>query len=196
MPVRVRIVLSLMVIGLVLTACTQPQMQQLSTAVSQPASPVGPTSAGPTFAALVEGQTSVPTTANTEVAVAVTIAPGGATATRTPRPSRTPRPTLTPTNTRTPTKVVTKKPTNTPGPTNTPTNTPDVTPTITGTPLPTLNKDVMGIQAYGNVGDKDWAQFMDRAGFMGFGWLKFQLSWKELEPAKGQYTQQMDVIKK
>ncbi len=185
MPVRVnvRVVLFLTIIGFILTACDQQQMQKISTAVS------AQSSAAPTFGAIVAGPTTAATT-STSVSATRTV-----TATRTVAPTRTPKITVT----RTPTKVVTKKPTvptPTPGPTHTPSNTPDVTPTITGTPLPTLNKDVMGIQAYGNVGDNDWAQFMDRAQFMGFAWIKFQLSWKELEPSKGQYTQQLDVIKK
>src|SRR5258708_9435201 len=67
----------------------------------------------------------------------------------------------------------------------------------TATPnLPTLNRSLMGIQAYGYIAQKEWEQMMDRAQFMGFGWIKFQLSWKELESSKDQYTQQFDVIKK
>ena len=67
----------------------------------------------------------------------------------------------------------------------------------TATPvLPTLIRGLMGIQAYGNVADTQWGVLMDRSQFMGFGWIKFQLSWKELETSKGQFSQQFDVIKK
>ena len=65
---------------------------------------------------------------------------------------------------------------------------------VTPTPLPNLNHDLMGIQAYGYVGEGDWGTLMDRSFFMGFKWVKIQLSWKELEPVKGQYSQQFDVI--
>src|SRR5215831_14398535 len=68
------------------------------------------------------------------------------------------------------------------------------TPVFTPTPLPTLNHDLMGAQAYGYFGPGDWGTFMDRGFFMGFKWIKFQLSWKELEPEKGKYTQQFDVL--
>src|SRR5258708_18535444 len=69
------------------------------------------------------------------------------------------------------------------------------TPAITATPLPSLNHDLMGIQAYGYVGEGDWGTLMDRSFFMGFKWVKIQLSWKELEPVKGQYSQQFEVIR-
>src|SRR5262249_6457175 len=48
------------------------------------------------------------------------------------------------------------------------------TPAFTPTPLPTLNHDLMGAQAYGYFGPGDWGTFMDRGFFMGFKWIKFQ----------------------
>ena len=40
-----------------------------------------------------------------------------------------------------------------------------------------------------------WRAAVDRAQFMGFKWIKLQLSWKELEPdAKGTFTQQFSVL--
>src|SRR5260221_9439478 len=60
-------------------------------------------------------------------------------------------------------------------------------PTITPTPLPTLHKDMMGVQAYANLGPQQWSGpngIMDLTRFMGFKWIKVQLSWKELESSK------------
>jgi hypothetical protein len=69
-------------------------------------------------------------------------------------------------------------------------------PAITPTPLPTLRSDLMGIQVYGNIEQSWWTGIVDRAQFMGFKWIKIQLSWKELEPdAKGKFSPQMDAIK-
>src|SRR5262249_41927756 len=82
----------------------------------------------------------------------------------------------------------------TPTPTITLTPTITPTPTITGTPLPTLVKDSMGIQAYGNLNRSDWRHMLDLAQNMGVGWIKVQLSWKELETAKGQFAQQYGVL--
>ena len=73
------------------------------------------------------------------------------------------------------------------------------TPSITATPLPTLRADLMGIQAYANLGPQQWAGpngIIDLASFMGFKWIKIQVSWKELEPTKGQYSPQVDAIVK
>jgi len=71
---------------------------------------------------------------------------------------------------------------------------PTQTPTITGTPLPTLVRDVMGIQAYANLTRTDWRHMLDLAQSMNVGWIKVQLSWKELETAKGQFSQQYGVL--
>jgi polysaccharide biosynthesis protein PslG len=67
----------------------------------------------------------------------------------------------------------------------------DFTPTPT---LPKLNKSLMGIQAYGYNEHARWGELMDRALHMGFRWMKFQLSWKELEPSKGEYSPQFEVL--
>ncbi len=67
--------------------------------------------------------------------------------------------------------------------------------TFSPTPLPTLTSSLMGIQIYANIEQNRWFGMVDRAQFMGFKWIKIQLSWKELEPAKGQYTQHFDVVK-
>jgi hypothetical protein len=67
---------------------------------------------------------------------------------------------------------------------------------VTPTPLPTLRADLMGIQVYANLQQDLWFGTVDRAQFMGFKWIKIQLSWKELEPnAKGQFSPQMAVLK-
>jgi hypothetical protein len=47
----------------------------------------------------------------------------------------------------------------------------------TATPPAALKSDLMGIQAYGNLQQGFWWQIVDRAGFMGFKWMKVQLSW-------------------
>ncbi len=67
---------------------------------------------------------------------------------------------------------------------------PSAVPTIAPTPtaLPTLRRDMMGIQVHPNVTELQFRYLMDGAQFMGFRWMKFQLSWKELEPAPGQYS--------
>jgi hypothetical protein len=67
----------------------------------------------------------------------------------------------------------------------------------TPTPLPTLNAEMMGIQIYGNLQEDLWAGVVDRAQFMGFKWIKVQLSWKELEPdGKGIFSEQFTALKK
>jgi hypothetical protein len=71
--------------------------------------------------------------------------------------------------------------------------TPTPEPSPTFPPLPTLRSAVMGIQAYANVEVERWWGLVDRAQFMGFKWMKMQLSWTELEPSKGNYTQQFGV---
>jgi hypothetical protein len=79
------------------------------------------------------------------------------------------------------------------------------TPTITATAsaveptipaLPTLKSDLMGIQMYANIEVDRWWGLVDRAQFMGFKWIKFQVSWKEIEAAgKGVYTDQINVLR-
>jgi len=88
----------------------------------------------------------------------------------------------------------------TPIPPTAPGAAPSITPTATigptNTPLPTLRSDMMGIQAYANLQQDLWPGILDRAQFMGFKWIKVQLSWKELEPvSKGAFSPQMAVIR-
>jgi hypothetical protein len=61
--------------------------------------------------------------------------------------------------------------------------------TITSIPMNPLSSDMMGIQIHPNVEEQQWRVLMDFAQFMGLRWVKVQLSWKELEPQPGQYTQ-------
>lgn len=69
-------------------------------------------------------------------------------------------------------------------------------PTATPTPtLPTLRTGMMGIQAYANVEIDGWFQLVDRMWFMGFGWLKVQINWKEMEPQPGQYSPVFTVVR-
>ncbi len=77
-----------------------------------------------------------------------------------------------------------------------PTITPTPTTAPTSTPLPTLRSEMMGIQAYANLQQDLWPGILDRAQFMGFKWIKVQLSWKELEPvSKGTFSPQMAVLR-
>jgi len=84
------------------------------------------------------------------------------------------------------------------------TATPNIPPTITPAPtlqpsptpqLPTLRSDLMGIQLYANIEVQNWPTLVDRAQFMGFKWLKAQVSWKELEPQKGVYSAMFTVLR-
>ncbi len=86
-------------------------------------------------------------------------------------------------------------PTSTPSATANATAPAAATVNVTATPLPTLKTDFMGIQAYAYLGPDQWAGIMDRARFMGFKWIKIQLTWKEAEPVKGQFSQQFTIIK-
>ncbi len=79
----------------------------------------------------------------------------------------------------------------------TPTSAVTPTPNFTPTALPTLRKDLMGIQVYANLQEDLWAGIVDRAQFMGFTWLKIQMSWKELEPdTRGSFSEQFSAIRK
>lgn len=60
--------------------------------------------------------------------------------------------------------------------------------------FPTLRSDMMGIQIHSNLREQQWRQMMDFAQFMGMKWIKVQLSWKELEPQPGQYTELDSVL--
>lgn len=104
-------------------------------------------------------------------------------------------PTLTPTATFTetplpPTETPTVFPTETPlPPTETPTELPTVTLTPSATPpLPpgfvvtTLDPARIGIQIDVNLSDADWAEAMRRVEQLGVGWIKVQISWKDMQP--------------
>jgi hypothetical protein len=75
----------------------------------------------------------------------------------------------------------------------TPTPAPTATPTLP--PLPTLNADLMGIQAYANVEIHVWQLMVDLAQFMGLRWIKTQVNWREMEPERGEFTQVFSVIR-
>lgn len=97
-----------------------------------------------------------------------------------------------------PVATVTPQPQITLTPTNSIPTTPTIPPTATNTPLPplpTLHGDMMGVQAYANVEEQRWWYVVDRAQFMGVRWLKFQVSWKEIEPTKGQFSPQFTALK-
>lgn len=70
-------------------------------------------------------------------------------------------------------------------------------PTPTPTPtLPTLKRDLMGIQIHGFIETNPaWWGMVDRAQFMGFRWIKVQVNWKEMEPEKGQFTQAWTTVR-
>jgi hypothetical protein len=75
----------------------------------------------------------------------------------------------------------------------TPTPAPTAAPTLP--PLPTLNADLMGIQAYANVEIDAWQLLVDRVQFMGLRWIKTQVNWREMEPERGVFTQVFSVIR-
>jgi polysaccharide biosynthesis protein PslG len=90
-------------------------------------------------------------------------------------------------------------------PTNTPQATPELaTPEVTQEPtqeptpsLPTLTSDLMGVQIYAHMQEQLWWGLVDRSQFMGFKWIKFQLSWKEVEPnAKGEFAPKFEDLRK
>lgn len=75
--------------------------------------------------------------------------------------------------------------TNTPGPSPTPAPLPSATLIATAP----LQSEMMGIQIHPNLQEQQWRIMMDFAQFMGMKWIKVQLSWKELEPQPGQFSQ-------
>ncbi|MBL1136505.1 MAG: hypothetical protein D8M56_14460 [Chloroflexi bacterium] len=96
-------------------------------------------------------------------------------------------PTLTPTSTFTETWTPQPSLTPTPSPTNTlaPPSFPNVPPQDQ---LPVLQSGGMGIQLHPLVTDEQWTQLLVQVNELGFEWVKIQLSWKQLEPAPGQYS--------
>jgi len=68
-------------------------------------------------------------------------------------------------------------PTSTPVPTDTP------APTFSPTPaLPPLDRELMGIQVYANVGIQDFYYTMEFTKPLDLGWVKFQVDWSNLQP--------------
>jgi polysaccharide biosynthesis protein PslG len=53
------------------------------------------------------------------------------------------------------------------------------------TPGPVLRSALMGIQIHGYLKDNEWMEMLARSKDLGMGWIKVQVQWKELEPAKG-----------
>lgn len=83
---------------------------------------------------------------------------------------------------------------------------PTATPTLPATPtpaelvsptpvLPTLNRSLMGIQAYAYMEVANWWPMVDRMQFMGFGWIKAQVNWKEHEPEPGVFDAPFTVLR-
>lgn len=66
--------------------------------------------------------------------------------------------------------------------------TPTVTPTAgpSPTPLPILVRDYLGIQIHGYLNDADWQKMLDRAKALGVSWIKVQVLWSQMSPARGQ----------
>lgn len=167
-----------------------------------PSSTLPPATAGavPTRAAQAQAPTTLPTTPSTPVPPKASPLPPTTAPTQTPPattdvtpmstfgpvlpPTYTPPTPITPTATLAPTLSgsQTISPTLAGSPTVT------LTPSITGTPLPTLARDEMGIQIHGYLNDNDWQTMLNHAKTLGVGWIKIQVLWKELEPARGSYN--------
>lgn len=106
-------------------------------------------------------------------------------------PGNSPTPTMTdtlaPTST-TPPPTEGVPPTITPIP---PTNTPEA-PSFPNVPpaeeLPTLTRSRMGLQLHPFIEQSDWDFLLGQTNQLGFGWVKIQLSWNQMEPNPGQYS--------
>ncbi len=88
----------------------------------------------------------------------------------------------------------TPPPTFTPGPPPTlpPANVtlpPLITPGPSPTPGPILRSSLMGIQIHGYLKDDEWMRMLAYSKDLGMGWIKVQVQWKELEPAKGVFNE-------
>ncbi len=59
--------------------------------------------------------------------------------------------------------------------------------------LPTLRSDVMGIQIQPDLTEVQWKQMNDFVASLGMRWIKLQISWRELQPQQGQWSQ-LDAI--
>ena len=52
-----------------------------------------------------------------------------------------------------------------------------------------LRSSLMGIQIHGHLKDDEWAKMLAYSKDLGMGWIKVQIQWKELEPAKGVFNE-------
>ncbi len=105
-----------------------------------------------------------------------------------------------PTSTPTPTATLTFTETWTPEPSPTATIGATDTPAPPSFPnvpsqdqLPVLQSGGMGIQLHPLVTDEQWTQLLIQVNELGFDWVKIQISWKQLEPAPGQYSDLFDT---
>jgi aryl-phospho-beta-D-glucosidase BglC (GH1 family) len=135
---------------------------------STPSSPDQPTSTpmvlGPVVGVNFTQQITATETAEAAEAIAQR-------ATRTQQP---PAATATPTLTATVTPTFTATATNTPAP--------SPTPEATLTPVPKLNRDLMGVQVYAHQGTAEWDFFLSRVQELGVSWIKVQANWAFLQP--------------
>jgi hypothetical protein len=95
-------------------------------------------------------------------------------------PAITPTPTVTVTVSP---GAITMTPTITPTVTITPTI--GATATLSGTPLPTLEADILGLQINTDISDDDYAVALWHAQNLGLTWVKFQFAWDLMEPEQG-----------
>src|SRR5260221_47070 len=148
------------------------------------AAPSGPTSEfGP-----VLGQNtavhppSTPTPASVAVvpSLPVVASPAGPTLSFGPviGPNYTPPPTLT----------QNAPPTPIPGNPSNVTLPPVATPGPSPTPGPLLRADLMGVQVHAFLTNEQWDRTLGLTKALGVGWIKIQVQWKQLEPAKGQFS--------
>ena len=56
-------------------------------------------------------------------------------------------------------------------------------------PGPSLRSSLMGIQIHGYLTDEQWNRMLAFSKDLGMGWIKVQVQWKELEPAKGNFNE-------
>ncbi len=73
-------------------------------------------------------------------------------------------------------------------PTIAPTVTSTPTPAVSPTPLPVLQSKLMGIQIQGYLSNNDWQNALNQAKQLGVGWIKEQIQWSLVEPARGNYN--------
>lgn len=109
-------------------------------------------------------------------------------------PGNSPTPTVTDTTTSEPSATTTPLPTESIPPTETsvpPTNTPEA-PSFPNVPpaeeLPVLTRSRMGLQLHPFIEQTDWDHLLGQTNQLGFGWIKIQLSWNQMEPNPGQFS--------